>query len=63
MQTVDEKQAAKIIGVSARTLQKWRQQRRGPNYIKLGVKVAYPVACLTDYLAGRIVMTDEPQAA
>lgn len=62
MQTVNEKEAAKMVGVSVRTLQAWRQKGTGPNYIKLGTKVAYPVAFLRNYIADQLVLTNEAQA-
>ena len=63
MQNVNEKEAAKMLQVSPRTLQMWRQQGRGPSYVKLGAKVAYPIACLQEWLAGRVVLTDDALAA
>lgn len=29
--------------ISARTLEKWRQQRGGPRYLRVGGRVRYPV--------------------
>lgn len=63
MNTVNEKEAAEMVGVSVRTLQAWRQKGIGPNYIKLGMKVAYPVVFLRNYLADQLVLTNEAQAA
>jgi len=59
MDAVNEKEAAKMLQVSPRTLQMWRQDKSGPVYVKVGVKVLYPTQCLQDYLAGRIVLTKE----
>ena len=36
-----EKEASPLLGVSVKTLQLWRHQRRGPNYLKLGRRVFY----------------------
>lgn len=62
METVNEKQAAEMVGVSVRTLQAWRQKRRGPNYIKAGAKVVYPVVWLRNYIADQMVLTKIEQA-
>lgn len=63
MNAVNEKEAAAIVGVSVRTLQAWRQRGTGPSYIKLGAKVAYPVAFLREYIAAQMVLIDEKAAA
>ncbi len=38
-----EKEAAKILGFSIRTLQKWRVAGHGPEYVKAGTAVRYRV--------------------
>lgn len=37
----NEKETAPILGVSVKTLQLWRHQRKGPDYLKLGRRVLY----------------------
>ena len=36
-----EKEAAKLLGLSVKTLQSWRHQSRGPNYLKMGRRILY----------------------
>jgi excisionase family DNA binding protein len=36
-----EKRAAKLVGFSPRTLQKWRIEGRGPRFVKCGRSVRY----------------------
>ena len=44
MQTLmTTKQVAEMIGFSHRTLAKWRQEGRGPKYIKIGSSVRYTI--------------------
>ena len=43
METIKEdlistKAAAKRLGISHQTLEKWRSQKRGPHYLKIGSK-------------------------
>lgn len=54
--------ASEIFGglVSVRTLQMWRQARRGPTYVKIGRNVAYHRADLMAYLASCAVATEVP---
>ena len=41
LRMLNEKQTAELLGVSVAALRKWRFQRRGPAYIKLGKLVRY----------------------
>ncbi len=43
--------AAKLLGLSASTLSKWRMNGTGPKYIKVGTRVLYERADITDWLA------------
>ena len=43
---VGEARAAELLGVSPRTLQKWRVTGEGPAFIKLGKRVGYTRADL-----------------
>jgi hypothetical protein len=48
--TVDQVEAAAILGVMPRTLEAWRQARRGPTFIRYSARaVRYRVADLLDY--------------
>jgi predicted DNA-binding transcriptional regulator AlpA len=40
-QHLDENAVAKRWAMSARTLQRWRQEDKGPAYLKLGGRVVY----------------------
>ena len=44
--SVGERVASPILGVSLSTLRNWRVIGRGPEYLKLGRKVSYPLASL-----------------
>jgi predicted DNA-binding transcriptional regulator AlpA len=46
-----ENDAAGFIGVSTRTLQKWRQVGGGPTYSKIGRLVRYRQSALEAFLA------------
>ncbi|WP_415713056.1 helix-turn-helix domain-containing protein [Maridesulfovibrio sp.] len=48
--SVDETEAAKLVGVSPNTLRNWRVQKRGPEYSKIGTKVVYEVSKLRKWL-------------
>lgn len=47
-------EAAKYIGISAKTLLNWRSLRKGPVAVKQGRLLAYRVADLDHYLASHI---------
>jgi len=38
-----ENELSERWGVSPKTLQRWRTDRRGPSYLKLSKRVAYPI--------------------
>ena len=44
-----ETQVAELLGVSVMTLRKWRSERRGPAYIKLGRSVRYSPKEIIEY--------------
>ncbi len=41
---LSENELAQYWGVSPKTLQRWRTEGRGPNYLKLSKRVLYPLA-------------------
>jgi predicted DNA-binding transcriptional regulator AlpA len=43
-QHIGEKALALRLGMSARTLQRWRWKGKGPNYLKLGGRVVYRIS-------------------
>lgn len=47
---VKEREAAEHLGVSVRTLQKWRLQGNGPRFVKLGHAVRYDSEDLEIYI-------------
>ena len=53
VKTVDEKAAARILGVAVQTLRNWRHFRKGPAYIKMGRSVRYQIKDLQEYLDDR----------
>lgn len=48
-------EAADYLGLSPRTLEKWRTQGRGPRYSRPGRRVVYRVADLDAYLEATAV--------
>jgi hypothetical protein len=54
----DEEQAAKLLKVSIKTLQGWRQRKIGPRYFKLSNRVRYSIDDLKEWLSSCAV---EPQ--
>jgi predicted site-specific integrase-resolvase len=47
--------AANYMGLSPKTLEKWRMEGIGPNFVKLGGRVFYFKSDLDEYLSGRVV--------
>ena len=52
-QSINEKQAAKFLGVAVQTLRNWRHHRTGPAYIKMGRSVRYQIDDLQSYIDKR----------
>ena len=50
---VGEREASERLGLSVRTLQKWRLQGSGPPFLKLGHAVRYDPEDLDAYVQGR----------
>lgn len=46
-----DKELAEELGVSTRTLERWRRLREGPPLTKIGKKVAYRRSAVSDWLA------------
>lgn len=47
-------EAARLLGVSVRSLERWRTTGEGPVFVRLGQRrVAYPPAAINDWLGGR----------
>ena len=49
------KEAAEILKVSTNTLEKWRNMRKGPDFIKFGSRVLYSSEALAAYAAANTV--------
>jgi len=53
---VDEREAAMRLGLSVKTLRRWRWSRRGPAWVKVGAAVRYAPEDLSAFItAGRQV--------
>ena len=50
---LDTPRAAKMLGMSSRTLEKWRGLGTGPPYLKLGRRVLYSTTELETWLKSR----------
>ena len=46
---LSETELAHRWGVSPKTLQRWRTEGRGPQYLKLSKRVTYPLDAITEY--------------
>lgn len=63
---IPEEQAAKLLMISKRTLQKWRVEGRGPAFTKLGKRVFYTRAALVEEVRRcqrRSTASSSPEAA
>ncbi len=60
-QYVDEREAARILGLSRGTLSNWRTLRRGPAYVRVGRAIRYPLAEIVAFAeAGRVSLDAAP---
>ncbi len=58
---VNEDQAAKRLGLSVKTLRRWRWAGRGPGFLKIGFAVRYDPAELRAFIeASRRRSTSDP---
>jgi predicted DNA-binding transcriptional regulator AlpA len=48
-QVLNETQLAQRWGISAKTLQRWRSEGRGPRYLKLSKRVSYPLEVIAAF--------------
>lgn len=60
---LDQHELAERWRVSPRTLERWRWQKTGPNYTKLGGKVAYAITDVEAYESRRRAETHSPSVA
>ena len=53
-QLLSETEAARVLGVSPRTLQKWRNKKRGPEFVQISTRcVRYSLASLQAWTASK----------
>ncbi len=58
---VHETEAAHVLGLSVKTLRRWRWAGKGPRFVKVGAAVRYDPADLTAFIeAGRRSSTSDP---
>ena len=56
---LSEQEAAQYLGLSVKTLRRWRFDRRGPTYAKIGGKlIRYPLTNLDDWVSLQMVSHD-----
>lgn len=60
---LNEKDLAQRLGLSVRTIQRWRWAGRGPSYLKLGGRVVYRLADVEDWERKNIRETETATAA
>ena len=56
---LNESAAAEALQIRPKTLCRWRFERRGPAYVKIGGTVRYRRADLTDFVARNRVAQDD----
>lgn len=57
-----EAEAANYLGISKKTLQRWRFHRRGPDYVKLNNKlIRYPISNLNAWMDQQIITTTDKE--
>lgn len=58
---IREREAAAILGLAVKTLQRWRWEGRGPRFHKIGAAVRYDIAELERFIAdAERLSTSEP---
>ena len=55
---LNSKQTAQIIGVSASTIEAWRKQGIGIDFIEVGGRILYPKLKIAEFQANRKTKTD-----
>jgi hypothetical protein len=59
LQTVMEREAAKMLGVSVAALRRWRREHRGPTFVRFERCVRYRVTDLEEFLSQNAVRMGE----
>ncbi len=57
LKILNERTVADVLSISPKTLQAWRQQKRGPNYVKMGRAIGYREADIDAWLRKHTVAT------
>jgi len=57
LNSLNEQQAAQVLGCSVALLRKWRMTKEGPSYLKIGRLVRYSEGDLEAYLEANRVQT------
>jgi len=63
MKLLTTSEAAKFLGLSKQSLEKWRHYGRGPKFIKCGRRVKYSLTALESWCADREVSSTSEAAA
>ena len=56
---VNEREAARILGIALQTLRNWRGLRQGPNYVKYARSVRYDINDLQEYVRQHRIILQE----
>ena len=57
LELLDTASAARALGLSPSTLNKWRTAGTGPAFVRMGAAIRYRRADLAAFVAGRVVMS------
>jgi predicted DNA-binding transcriptional regulator AlpA len=60
---LNERDVARITGMSVQTIRRWRLFRSGPKYLKIGVAVRYKPADIAAWLEARPAGGEMPDSA
>lgn len=52
---VNDREAARFLGLAPQTLRNWRTNRRGPKYVRLGGRIVYRLADLNEFLNSGVI--------
>ena len=55
---LSEDELAELISVKTQTLQAWRSQKTGPDFVKLGKAVFYRKSDVEEWIAANVVATN-----
>lgn len=58
IEVLSQPELAALLGVAERTLEKWRYQRTGPAFVRLGARVGYRRSDVERWLSSQTVRTE-----